>query len=264
MSNKALSIFVFPFAKNIYPNVTGTDTSGRPLLIMGIRSTTNPIVTVCGPGEFGAGGRSPCSPCVKGSFSSQVGDSTCQSLYPVGTYSGTAGAKTTSTFMSCQVRKYTNSSGMSTCSNCNQGTYNPSIGASSTNSCILCSVGRTTSTSAAYQISQCVAYTMGRYAMNIGSTICASCTPGRFNNQTAAPHFSACLPCAAETASSIPAASVCSACLPGTYGAQDMMLQCSMCPEETYQNAGAQSMCVACSAGRSRNVATRRRRNVTL
>jgi hypothetical protein len=228
-----------PNARLLYSNISGADIDLHPLVI------ASSLITVCNAGEYGVGGRSPCSKCAAGTFTSFVGDSSCRYLCPSGTYGSTIGAIDSSRCIPCASGTYNLYNGSSICTSCEPGSYNLNSGSSKR--CIKCSPGTFTSDLGSSSI--CALCSTGKYANDTGASSCTSCSFGKYNPLTGSNSSLSCLLCDPGTISSQFAASICDSCLPGTYSTDSGSTICLSCPNGTYSNYNGQSVCTACSPG---------------
>jgi hypothetical protein len=121
------------------------------------------------------------------------------------------------------------------------------------NKCVQCPAG-TWSDTPSSGVTSCTPCQQGKYNPNPGATsidACISCTPGTYNNATGGSSLASCTPCPAGTVSSAAGAtssSTCQPCPEGTAAGRPGQTSCTTCSYRTIATAGSAS-CIPCATG---------------
>ena len=158
----------------------------------------------------------------------------------------------------CTEGSFSNSSSMTSCSDCPAGWYQSLVGQSA---CIACDVGRFSGARAATSATSCQACRPGSFSES-GSSLCKECSNGTF--QVAAGQGS-CIPCESgkyaatqgQTFCSVcdlgwvapnVGAQNCSSCMAGSFAASPA-LPCMLCDSGRYSDSANQTTCLLCKEG---------------
>ncbi|XP_078659334.1 uncharacterized protein LOC144904335 isoform X2 [Branchiostoma floridae x Branchiostoma belcheri] len=205
----------------------------------------------CPAGEFSDNGL-PCQPCAAGTFSAQVGSTSCSECL-AGHFNPTPGA---TSCQPCPAGQFADQTGSAQCTACPAGQHSPTPGSTG---CQRCDPGEF-STEGSSACQQCPAGSYnnqpgaqvcdtcppGTYSTSPGSTGCQACPRGRFSFPSGQ---TGCQLCNAGTFAPSAGSSVCQSCLPGFFSSSQGAATCGTCPAGRYSNSAGSTSCQVCPAG---------------
>ncbi|KAI8520993.1 hypothetical protein Bbelb_007470 [Branchiostoma belcheri] len=205
----------------------------------------------CPAGEFSDNGL-PCQPCAAGTFSAQVGSTSCSECL-VGHFNPTPGA---TSCQPCPAGQFADQTGSAQCTACPAGQHSPTPGSTR---CQRCEPGKF-STAGSSACQQCPA---GSYNNQPGMQVCDSCPPGTYSTSPGSIGCQACprgrfsFPdgqtgcqlCNAGTFAPSAGSSACQSCRPGFFSSSQGAVACSTCPGGRYSNSAGSTSCQVCPAG---------------
>lgn len=209
-------------------------------------------------------GRTACTLCGRGTFSSATGASSASTCLTcdIGKYSQLRGANSSGACTPCPPGRYFVSADAEcpvcpvgtfsaqerslACTDCSAGTYADEAGSTT---CTLCPAGTSSASSKASSPATCARCAAGTIASQAGTTACTTCGTGSYEDG----NRTSCTLCGAGTYSNATgafSASTCRICSPGTFSSGSGASRCTECALGTYVRTSGATACRTCPSGR--------------
>jgi hypothetical protein len=180
-----------------------------------------------------------CSECEIGKYGDENGMTSCK-LCSAGKFNTFTGKTSENFCVECPMGRYNDLSGHYDCKVCPIGRYNNIKSASKIANCTFCELGRFINADGAVKCTFC---DTGRYQDKIGQISCQSCTVGLFNNRIQQDNATVCKECPEGYYNDETAAAGCKKCALQTYTDETGQVSCKGCQFPKYADMEAMTTC---------------------